>query len=422
MLTVAYLANKFPAATERYVGDEIEELRRRGVRVIAGSVKRPPLGDAPLSAPPDLVITDLRIRVLVRAMELLLHKWDRVRPFLNRIFFRGKESVLKRMKALAHTCLGVFYAAVLHEYRVDHIHVHHGYFGSWIAMIAAQILDVPFSMSLHGSDLLLQADYLDVKLSHCCFCVTISEHNRRYILERYPQVAGEKVVLSKLGVDAVESTPAPMKKPTNTLTLLTVGRLHPVKNHAFLMGACLELEQCGISVECLIAGEGPERSHLQSLIRDLGLASRVSLLGHVPHQQLNSLYDRADAVVLTSVSEGIPLVLMEAMARGKIVVAPSITGIPELVIHGKTGFLYTPGSLEDFVNQVVRIWSESRPQAARKNTTASSLDWIRHAAQLHVRQNFNRRKNLEAFCDIFLSRIRQQKESLPHEDFVLQQI
>src|SRR5438552_2733895 len=97
--------------------------------------------------------------------------------------------------------------------------------------------------------------------------------------------------------------------------------------------------------ECSIAGEGPERRHLESLIRKFRLEDRVTLLGHVAREQMDSLYDRADIVVLTSRSEGIPLVLMEAMARGKIVLAPAITGIPELVIAGKTGFLYEPASM-----------------------------------------------------------------------------
>ena len=92
-----------------------------------------------------------------------------------------------------------------------------------------------------------------------------------------------------------------------------------------------------MTFECLIAGEGPERRNLESLIRRCGLEERVTLLGHVPREHMDSLYDRADVVVLTSRSEGIPLVLMEAMARGKIVLAPAITGIPELVIAGRDG-------------------------------------------------------------------------------------
>ena len=106
---------------------------------------------------------------------------------------------------------------------------------------------------------------------------------------------------------------------------------------------------------------------------------------------MNSLYDRADVVVLTSRSEGIPLVLMEAMARGKIVLAPAITGIPELVIAGKTGFLYEAGSLDDFVDRLLFIRSllQASDHAEREpwvRWAARQLDWVRHAARVQVRQ------------------------------------
>jgi glycosyltransferase involved in cell wall biosynthesis len=174
-----------------------------------------------------------------------------------------------------------------------------------------------------------------------------------------------------------------------------------------------------VDFECFIAGEGPERPHLESLIRELGLEGRVTLLGHVRHEQLDSLYGRADVVLLTSRSEGLPLVLMEAMARGKIVLAPAITGIPELIISGKTGFLYQPGSIENFVSQVMTIRSLTRAECSGHFT---QLEWIRHAARAHVRHNFDREKNLERFCDVLLSRITRPTERLPDENLVLQQI
>jgi glycosyltransferase involved in cell wall biosynthesis len=162
---------------------------------------------------------------------------------------------------------------------------------------------------------------------------------------------------------------------------------------------------------CLIAGEGRERAALEGLIRECDLEQEIGLLGHVPHEQLGCHYAMADLVVLTSRSEGVPLVLMEAMAMGKIVLAPEITGVPELVIHGETGFLYKPGSMEDFVAKVQMIW-----------TLRPALDPIRRAARKHVQQHFNREKNLAAFADFFLARVAGTVETHSHEDSVLQQI
>jgi glycosyltransferase involved in cell wall biosynthesis len=176
--------------------------------------------------------------------------------------------------------------------------------------------------------------------------------------------------------------------------MLAVGRLHPVKDHAFLIRACKRLKNRGVPFTCVIAGEGPERTSIETLIGELKLEGHVGLAGHLSAQQLDACYAGADLVVLTSRSEGIPLVLMEAMVRGKPVLAPAITGIPELVIDGQNGFLYSPGSLDDFVARVQLI-----------NESLATLGDLRRAAQQQVLQHFNREKNLAAFCQIFLTRI-----------------
>jgi colanic acid/amylovoran biosynthesis glycosyltransferase len=428
VLTIAYLANQFPSPVEPYVSEEIAELRRRGVHVIAGSVRRGkvPEGAASENTRPEVVLEPLRVVVLLRALLLCGRRWKRIRKLIRRILFGGHEPPLQRAKALLHTWLGACYAVRLEGRGVAHIHAHHGYFGSWIAMTAARLLDAGFSMTLHGSDLLLRAAYLDVKLAHCTFCLTVSEFNRRYILEHYPGVEAQKVLVSRLGVEVNErvSLFLPGNEAGNSeFALLAVGRLRAVKNHAFLVRACAELRARGVRFECSIAGEGPERRNLQSLIRKFGLEEQVTLLGHVGREQMDSLYDRADAVVLTSHSEGIPLALMEAMARGKIVLAPAITGIPELVIPGKTGFLYEAGSLDDLVDRLLTICSsmQALPRPCI-HSPSRQLDWIRHAARVHVRHNFNRRRNLESFCNLCIPRIALQTENLPHENLVLQQI
>lgn len=294
-------------------------------------------------------------------------------------------------------------------------------------MVAAQLLGVDFSMTLHGSDLLLHPAYLDVKLGNCAFCLTVSEYNRRYILERYRRVEAEKVIVARLGVEVPESSDFQvLESRGQTFTILAVGRLHPVKDHAFLVRACARLQARAVGFQCLIAGDGPERENLKSQIRDSGLRDRVALIGHVARPQMNSLYERADVVVLTSRSEGIPLVLMEAMARGKLVLAPDITGISELVSTEETGFLYRAGSLDEFVARLLSIYRLMRPyedgHLRAERTGAVQVNRIRRAAREQIRENFNREKRLQSFGDFFLQRVGQQAESIPHENFVLQQI
>jgi colanic acid/amylovoran biosynthesis glycosyltransferase len=429
MLTVAYLANLFPSAVEPYVVEEVEELRRRRVRVIAGSIRKPGNDNADrTNCTPDIVLWPARANVMLRAIGLCIRRWRRISLLMRRVIFRGSEGPVTRLKALAHTALGACYAVLLQEFEVDHIHVHHGYFGSWVAMVAARLLGVDFSMTLHGSDLLLHGTYLEVKLQNCRLCRTVSEYNRNFILRNYPGVKPGKVVVARLGVNVSDGAPQPsaeLKSNGDLFTILAVGRLHAVKDHAFLVRACAELRN--VRFECLIAGDGPEWRNLQFLIQAYGLEGRVSLLGHVSRECMHSWYDQADLVVLTSRSEGIPLVLMEAMARGGIVLAPAITGIPELVIAGKTGFLYEPGSLEDFVARLLFIRSLMHAPDASclgpySRSATTQLQRMRLAAATQVRLNFNRSKNLESFGDLLLEQIAPQNEGLPDENFVHQQI
>jgi glycosyltransferase involved in cell wall biosynthesis len=399
MPIVAYITNQFPSPVEPYVGAEIQELRRRGVTVIPCSARHHTSAlDADLEpfAAETLYLQPLRLMLMIRAAFLCLRKFSLLKDFFHRALLRGSEPQARRFRTLLHTWLGVYYALLIEKSGVEHIHVHHGYFASWVAMVAARFLGIDFSMTLHGSDLLLHPAFLDTKLSNCKFCVTISEFNRRHILEHYPNFQPEKVVVQRMGVDPGKNTPAvsPVSRDHQQLVMLAVGRLHPVKDHAFLVRACRLLKNRGLMFTCMIAGDGPERTSVEKLIHDLDLRNEVQLAGHLSPQQLNIRYASADLFVHISRSEGIPLVLMEAMAHGKVVLAPAITGIPELVLDGKNGFLYPPGSLEDFVARVELVYHSQ-----------SALGPLRRAARQRVLKHFNREKNLAAFCNLFLTHI-----------------
>jgi glycosyltransferase involved in cell wall biosynthesis len=331
----------------------------------------------------------------------------------------GPEPISRRCRTLAYTWLGAYLAMLLKRERIRHLHVHHGYFAAWVGMVAARLLNASFSMTLHGSDLLMRADYLDTKLKNCRFCITVSEFNRRYITEHYPQIDPQKIFAQRLGVDTSFWRPqAARNRAADRLTILSVGRLHPAKNHGFLLLACKALKMQSVPFRCIIAGEGEEREGLEQLIVAFDLEQEVVLRGHVHRECLPDLYAGADVVVLTSRSEGIPVTLMEAMAMQKVVLAPNITGIPELVTDGKTGFLYQPNSMEDFLVKLQLI-----------RAAGQSLNTMRQAARRHVDLYFNSRVNLAGFTECFLKHAGGLDPSvleLPgketHENSVLQQV
>lgn len=411
-MNIAYLCNSFPEPSECYVGEEIEELRKRGIAVTAASVRRPSCPEAST-----VYLFPLQFSKCLASTWLLLRRFPRVCDLVARAV-RGPEPVSRRMRTLAHTWLGGYYAEVLKNSHADHIHVHHGYFASWVGMVAARLFGVGFSMTLHGSDLLVRGDYLDIKLKACKFCFTVSEFNRNSILERYPLVASNKIVVQRLGVDPSFWKPRRAPERDDRFHIVSVGRLHAIKNHAFLILACRELKAAGVELQCTIAGDGEQRVALEELIGRLALQAEVTLAGHIPRTDLPNLYATADVVVLTSHSEGIPLTLMEAMAMERVVIAPAITGIPELVTHGKTGFLYQPGSMEDLLTQLRTVVQGGE-----------QLGPIRRAARQQVIRNFDSRTNLARFVRTFLSQVGMATpheapaaQEHAHENPVLQQI
>ncbi len=402
-VVLAYFANQYPSPVEPYVGEEIRELMGEGVGVVACSLRPTRKSGALCLIPPSPVL-------LVRALWLCARRRQALREVWQRIL-SGREPWGAKIRALGHTVLGMCFALALGKRGVQQIHAHHGYAASWVAMVAARMLQVPFSFTLHGSDLLLDAPYLDLKLKTCALCFTVSEYNRKFLLTRFPEVNSSKVVLQRMGVSIPSQASRCGEISTHrVLRLLAVGRLHPVKNHAFLLDACKQLKDAGEPFRCLIAGSGPELGNLERQLRRLKLEDEVQLLGHVQRERLRFLYRDADVVVLTSRSEGIPLTLMEAMAEGRPVLAPAITGVPELVRDGITGFLFEAGSIEQFTQRLCLI-----------RRTRSGLGPLRQAAREHVRRYFSRETNLRHFRTVLLERLaRQGTEN--HAGALLQQV
>ena len=396
---IAYLAHAFPLAEEHYFSEEIEILRAKKVEVMIyagfkpGNFKQMPHLQRFIDE--TVYVDHLRIPVFLRTVLVCVTDWRKLKDIYSRLA-KGNEGFRRRVKGVLHTWMGVYLSELMKEQNIVHIHAHHGYLASWLAMVAARMLGITYSMTLHGSDLLIDRVYLDKKINEASFCFTISDYNKRFLLKQYPVTAPEKVVVIHLGADCACDAlmDSVTSKENGRLVILTVGRLASVKNHEFLIEACAELKRRGHSLLCMIIGEGREKKRLASLIRKLGLEQEVKLLGFVERNFLPYFHRMADLFVLTSKSEGLPIVLMEAMLNGNLVLAPRITGIPEIVSDGETGFLYESGNLCAFVDKVIHI-----------NERLCSPDMVRKQARNRILKDFNRVANMEHFAHILLEKI-----------------
>ena len=204
-LKIAYALHAFPFLTEDYVFSEIEALMAKGVEVLIFAGFRPK-HSVNIPAPANLVsrttyLSPFKIKLLIEAFYLCLRHSVQLKDIYARTLFGGEERFILRIKALAHSVAGAYFALLLKDHKVTHIHANHGYFASWIAMVAARMLGITFSISFRGSDLLIDKRFLDLKISCCAFCFTISNHSKRFLLEQFPGTDPEKVIVQYLGVN-----------------------------------------------------------------------------------------------------------------------------------------------------------------------------------------------------------------------------
>jgi glycosyltransferase involved in cell wall biosynthesis len=268
-------------------------------------------------------------------------------------FFRHQTLRLHR-RTLYNFLLAPYFARILEKRSISHIHAHFAAGAATTAMMAANLLGITYSFTAHGGDVLLDNCLIPQKLTRAKFAVAVSEYNKLRMLQSAPNTRREKIKVIHCGIDQEAFHPVSHvdRKPP---VLLAVGSLKEVKGHKYLIEACGVLAANGINFRCIIVGEGPMRKDLEKLIYDHNLRGVVELAGAVPHERLPTFFDRAEIVVHPSISEGIPVALMEAMNKELPVIATRITGIPELINHEEDGLLVSAQNVPELAAAMKKL-------------------------------------------------------------------
>jgi glycosyltransferase involved in cell wall biosynthesis len=214
-----------------------------------------------------------------------------------------------------------------------------------------------WSMTVHGpGELLYPAEHLlQEKVRDADLVVAISEYGRAQMVSLTDDADWHKFEVVHCGVDVDRWPRREAEDHHEPLRILTVGRLHPQKSHHVLVQAVASLRDRGVDVTVTLVGEGPTRGQLERQIAALRLEDRVRLVGAVGQSDIGEYFRVHDIFCLASVSEGLPVVLMEAMAAGLPVVTTRITGVPELVEDGRTGLLVPPARPEALADALQRV-------------------------------------------------------------------
>jgi glycosyltransferase involved in cell wall biosynthesis len=234
------------------------------------------------------------------------------------------------------------------------LHCHFGNNGASTGMLAAQLAGIPFSMTCHGSELReIQRHHLVHKVQCASFVACVSEYGKAQLMSVCRRKDWGKLHIVRCGVSQLTAPSALW--PADLPQILCVARLAPEKGHFVLLDALARLRDEGVNFRCTLIGDGPLRSEVESRLQELRLDSMITLAGSLDPEGVSNAYRTADVVVLASFSEGVPVVLMEAMAHGRPVVATRVGGVPELVQDGTNGLLVAPGNAGALANALKRI-------------------------------------------------------------------
>jgi len=361
---VLYVGAVLPKASETFVYREVLGLRARGADVLAASVRPPErdLGDERLDALADEAVVVYGPGLLARAARGALRRPDVLaRGLLDAA--AGRDVPPGKRPRLLWQCLGgLSLAERLRGRGVEHVHAHMAHVPASVAMYAARALGVPFSFTGHAADLFRDRSLLPAKLARAAFVACISEWHRGFYREAAPagvDVPDARLPVIRCGVAvdqfAPRAGPAPADAP-----VLAVGRLVPKKGFDLLVEAVARLAP-GQRPRVAIVGDGPEQARLERLVAERGVAERVELLGARPNAEVRRLMGEALAVALPcrvspdGDKDGIPVVLMEAMACGLPVVSGDLPSIRELIAADATGLLVPPGDLDALTAALERL-------------------------------------------------------------------
>jgi len=391
-MNILYMVSLFPCWSETFIVRELHALKAKGCDISVYSLK--PASEHMVHEDAAALLDQTLypsspMRILMNALIMFSR-----RPLLNlRLLYR----VLVRMapypqalvKSLVTGLLALDAAARLQGDPPERIHAHWATYPSTAAWIISQNLNIPFGFTSHAHDIFLENHLLREKMADASLVVTISAFNQRYLMAQVPDLTPERINIVHCGVNLADFALTPLSDNTR---IVSVGRFDEIKGFVYLIDACAALHARGVTFSCEIVGEGPLGATLQQRIDALGVASCVTLSGAKTQAEVRTFIADAAIFCLPSVKtasgnmDGIPVVLMEAMALGTPVVSTQVSGIPELVIDEKTGLLCPPKDADALADALARLLHDPQQRArlrqeAREKVSAD-FDCTREADKL----------------------------------------
>lgn len=394
---IAYLVSQYPALNHTYILREIRELRKLGWEIYVASIR-------PDSRPVDQLTVEEREELSqtwyvksqgfgggLRAHFVCLATQTRsyIRGMLTALRLGGPD-----FRKVVRNCLYFTEALIVGQWMqrrlLGHVHIH---FASTVGLLMANTFPITISITIHGPAEFEEpmSFHLREKVDAARFVSSISNYGRSQLMKASDPDQWNKLETIHLGIDSDVFKPAakPAFECTN-FNIISVARLSPEKAQRILIDAVARLVKEGRRVRLRLVGDGPDRLDLEKHIAACGLSETVRLEGPLNQEQLKIMYGESDAFALPSFAEGLPVVLMEAMAMEIPCVATWITGVPEIIQDDVDGLLVAPSDVSQLSAAIARLMDE--PDLRRR---------IALAGRRKVIQQFDLSKNTALLADAF---------------------
>jgi glycosyltransferase involved in cell wall biosynthesis len=384
-MRIAYLINQYPAVSHSFIRREIQALEKQGASICRIAIRRSSSTlmdslDVAEQARTRYVLEQRPWFILTCLLRGVLLQPVRFGQAVLLAFRTGRCSERGLLINLAYVVEATVAARWCKQDGIEHIHAHFGTNSASVAMMAGLFTGIPYSFTVHGPEEFDRPQRLALseKIHRAAFVVGVSSFGRSQLL-RWCGPDSSKVKIIRCGLDGDFHSGA-LSVPPASPRFVYVGRLAEQKGLRVLIDAVRQLRECGRSLKLVLVGDGPLREEIERRISDLRLRNCVRLAGWLSGSGVRQEIECARALVLPSFAEGLPAVIMEAMALQRPVISTYVAGIPELVVPGITGWLVPAGD-EAALAEALRDALQSPPERlAALGRAARELVLTRHDA------------------------------------------
>lgn len=370
-LKVAYIVSRYPSPSHSFVRQEVEELRSLGLDIKTFTV-RPSDQLAQLSADDQREAASTTAILPVPVRDLI---FDHVRAAIKsppgyvatlvQAMTQSPPGAKATLWRLFYFAEAIALWAKCQDAGYRHIHAHFANVGADLAWLASSFgaraepdASWKWSFTMHGPTEFFSVERFNLKrkVEAAEKVICISKYCRSQLMMHTGEEHWGKFAVAHCGVDLNRFACSSQNQPGSThLKIVCVGRLVPEKGQSLLIEAVAEMNRLGIPGMLTLAGDGPQRVRLEKQARGAGLAGHVNFVGTIAHDRVPALLRENDVFCLPSFAEGIPVVLMEAMACGLPTISTNVAGIPELIRHRESGLLVEPGRVDLLVDALAAL-------------------------------------------------------------------